>query len=141
MKCPNCDFVNLPDLAKCERCGHVFKQAANLPNKSRLNTSPVQYSLLEEPTFKPNKIKRKVESSSSVVTPRVQWWKEEVTRKVKIFNKKRAAQLESTSGLPQDAILKVGESLVDSQNLVKDENVLEFSRTSLENESEVETSR
>ena len=139
MKCPSCDFVNLPDLAECKRCGHVFKQAANLPSKSRLNTSPVQYSLLEEPTLNPNEIKGKVESSSSVVAPRVQWWKEEATRKVNIPNKKRVARLESTSGLLRDAIPKVGESLVASRNLIEDGNVLKFSRTSLENASGVGT--
>ncbi len=152
MKCPKCGFVSFPDLAECKRCGHAFRQIADLPIESHLDISPappIESPLLEETPLipsapesplEPDESVEKIEFSPAVVAPQGQWWKEEVSRKVRIFRKKRAARLKAIGGSPAEVMPEEEEdSPVASQELVGDGNILQFRYVALEEATKAET--
>ena len=152
MKCPKCGFVSFPDLAECKRCGHAFKQIADLPIESDLDISPappIESPLLEETPLipsapesplEPDESAGKIEFSPAVAAPQGQWWKEEVSRKVRIFRKKRAARLKAFGGSPAEVMPEEEEdSPVASQELVGDGNILQFRYVALEEAKKTET--
>ena len=145
MKCPKCGFVSFPDLAACKRCGHAFRQIPDPPLESPLEISPplsLDSPLLEETPLTqvvsesppgPGESEEKIEFSTAVVAPQGQWWKEEVSRKVRIFHKKRAARLKAMGGSPMEVLPEEEEdSPVASQELMGDGKVLQFRYIALE---------
>ena len=145
MKCPKCGFVSFPDLAACKQCGHAFRQIPDPPPVSPLEIStplspdsplleetPLTQGVSESPPG-PGESEEKIEFSTAVVAPQGQWWKEEVSRKVRIFRKKRAARLKAMGGSPMEVLPEEEEdSPVASRELVGDGKVLQFRYIALE---------